>query len=162
MPESVTLDALVVNFALLVAGVFGIGVTYRADQGGDSARWLAVRYLLTVLLGLYRTLHSVVLFGGMRFDFRAVEIALVALPIGLYRVTLGGGTSALGRLHMALVAVLGGDRMAAAARPPSGGGVSAAVVDAVRAVRDGEPSTCCTFPRTPRWGWGGGSRCRCT
>lgn len=120
MPESVTLDTLVVNFALLVAGVFGIGVTYRADRGGDSARWLAVRYLLTVLLGIYLTLHSVVLFGGMRFDFRAVVIALVArrhgvlpallvaMPIGLYRVALGGGASALGLLHMALVAILGG------------------------------------------------------
>ncbi|WP_135229017.1 sensor domain-containing diguanylate cyclase [Deinococcus fonticola] len=80
---------------------------------------MALRYVLLVALGLYLTPQSLFVFDGIRFDFRAVVVALVArrhgvfpallvaLPISLYRMTLGGNGMWWGILQMFLIATLG-------------------------------------------------------
>lgn len=113
------LDILVQNMALLTAGTMVIGLTFRPEAKDQTLPWLALRYLAAVLLGMYLTSKGLVLFGDLRFDFRAVIIAIVArrhgavpallvvLPLSLYRLGLGGSGVGWGLLEMTLIATLG-------------------------------------------------------
>ncbi len=112
-------DLLVQNAALLAAGVMAISLTYQPGSQAHPNLWLALRYTLAVLLGTYLTSKGLIVSDDLRFDFRAVVVALaarrhgllpalcVALPLSLHRVGLGGTGATWGILEMGLVAVLG-------------------------------------------------------
>lgn len=115
-----TLDGLIQNLAFLVAGVTAIVFTYPAGHRQDTPGALALRYVLTVTLGIYLTFKGIVFPGDLRFDFRSVVVAivarrygagpalLVALPIAGFRLGLGSGVGAwLGILQMTVVALVG-------------------------------------------------------
>lgn len=119
MADWSTFDPLIHNVALLAAGVMAISLTYQPGPRPRPDLWLALRYLLAVLLGMYLTSNGIVLSDDLRFDFRAVIIAVVArrhgllpallvvLPLSLYRASLGGSGMGWGMLQMTLIALLG-------------------------------------------------------
>lgn len=110
---------LIQNFALLIAGVTVLTFTYPA-QGRQRSAQLALRYAGFVALGLYLMVNGLTLPDGLRFDFRAVVVALVAwrygmlpallvaLPLAAYRTLLGGHGVGVAVIHLALVALIAG------------------------------------------------------
>ncbi|GGO36050.1 GGDEF domain-containing protein [Deinococcus humi] len=112
------LNDLVVNLALLIAGVTFITLTSQGQETRESAVRLLLRYSSTVFLGLFLMTHSVGLVPGLLFDFRGVVIALaarryglvagllVAVPLALYRLSLGGAGAWPGVTSLLLVALL--------------------------------------------------------
>jgi diguanylate cyclase len=124
------LDELLVNLALLIAGVTVITLSYQGQETRESAVRLLLRYGSTVLLGLFLMTHSVGLAPGLLFDFRGVMIALaarryglgagllVALPLALYRLSLGGAGAWPGMTSLLLVALLAGVGTGLARRTP--------------------------------------------
>ncbi len=112
------LDELLVNLAVLIAGVTAITLTSQGQDTRESAVRLLLRYSSAVLLALFLMTHSVVLAPGLLFDFRGVVIALAArryglvagllvvLPLALYRLSLGGAGAWPGVASLLLVALL--------------------------------------------------------
>ncbi|GGO40900.1 GGDEF domain-containing protein [Deinococcus humi] len=124
------LNELLVNLAMLIAGVTFITLTSQGQDTRESAVRLLLRYSSSVLLGLFLMTHSVGLAPGLLFDFRGVVIALaarryglvagllVALPLTLYRLSLGGAGAWPGVANLLLVAVLAGAGTGLARRIP--------------------------------------------
>ncbi|MDV6374773.1 GGDEF domain-containing protein [Deinococcus arenicola] len=114
------LNELLVNLALLIAGVTVITLTSQGQETRESAVRLLLRYSSAVLLALFLMTHSVGLAPGLLFDFRSVVIALaarryglvagllVALPLALYRLSLGGVGAWPAVTSLLLVALLAG------------------------------------------------------
>ena len=117
----VTLNDLVHNLAVLVAGVTVLTFTLNT---GTSKAWFrfALKCAGYGALGLYLMANSLLLADGLRFDFRGVVVALVArrygvlpallvaLPMGAYRLMLGGEGTVVAVLHLALLALVGAAR----------------------------------------------------
>ncbi len=113
------LNHLIQNVALLIAGVTALSFTSPAQDRHANA-WLTLRYAGFVSLGLYLMINGLTLPDGLRFDFRGVVVALVAwrygvlpallvaLPLMVYRVSLGGHGIGIALSHMALLAVVAG------------------------------------------------------
>ena len=124
------LDELLVNLAALIAGVTVITLTSQGQDTRESAVRLLLRYSSAVLLALFLMTHSVELAPGLLFDFRGVVIALaarrygliagllVALPLALYRLSLGGTGAWPGVTSLLLVALLAGVGTGLARRIP--------------------------------------------
>ncbi|MFC4640325.1 sensor domain-containing diguanylate cyclase [Deinococcus hohokamensis] len=114
------LDGLLMNLALLIAGVTVITLTYRNSEAKEPPAWLLLRYTGTVVVAFLLMLHSAQLAPGLMFDFRGVMIALaarryglipgllVALPVAMYRLFLGGPGAWPAVLALLLVALLAG------------------------------------------------------
>lgn len=114
------LNALVLNFALLIAGTFAVSLTYGRPELREPWWRAGLRLLMSVLVAFLILANSVQLAPGLLFDFRSVPVALaarrsgvlagllVALPIAAYRLALGGPAAWAGVLNLVLVAVLGG------------------------------------------------------
>ncbi|UQN10186.1 diguanylate cyclase [Deinococcus sp. QL22] len=117
------LNDLLLNFTLLIAGLFAVSLTYGHPDQVESWKRQVVRYGTTVGLALLLLLNSVPLIPGLLFDFRSVPIALaarrygvlagllVAAPIAVYRLLLGGPGAPAGVINLVLVAVLAGWRV---------------------------------------------------
>ena len=115
-------DGLLVNLALLIAGVFLVSLTFTRVGGRDPWAALAVRYTLLVGTAFALLAHSVPLAPGLLFDFRSVPVALaarrhgllagllVAVPIGGYRWLLGGPGAIPALTSLLLVAVFAAPR----------------------------------------------------
>ncbi len=129
------LNELLVNLALLIAGVTVITLTSQGHETRESAVRLLLRYSSAVLLALFLMTHRVELAPGLLFDFRGVVIALaarryglvagllVALPVALYRLSLGGAGAWPGVATLLLVALLAGAGTGLARpNPPLSGG----------------------------------------
>ncbi|WP_232337955.1 GGDEF domain-containing protein [Deinococcus arboris] len=118
----VVVDELLVNLALLIAGVTVITLTYQGTAARESPARLLLRYSATVTVAFVLLLHSAHLAPGLLFDFCGVMIALaarrygliagvlVALPVALYRLALGGPGAWPGVISLLLVALLAGAR----------------------------------------------------
>lgn len=114
--------ALLINLALLVAGLFGVSLTYSQASGRGVWGWIALRYGLSVGTAFVMIANTVVLAPGLLYDFRTVPVALasrrngmlaglaVAVPIGVYRWLLGGPGVVPALLNLLLVAVLAAPR----------------------------------------------------
>ncbi|UBV41669.1 hypothetical protein LAJ19_08370 [Deinococcus taeanensis] len=95
------LNELLINMALLVAGVFMLSLTLTARPQSDSPARLLIRYAGAVAVAFLLLLNTVQIAPGLLFDFRSVMVALaarrygtlvgllVALPVALYRLSLG-------------------------------------------------------------------------
>lgn len=124
------LNELLVNLAVLIAGVTVITLTSQGRETRESAVRLLLRYSSAVLLALFLMTHSVGLAPGLLFDFRGVVIALaarryglvagllVALPLALYRLSMGGAGAWPGVTSLLLVALLAGAGTGVARRIP--------------------------------------------
>lgn len=96
------IDNVLVNLAVLIAGLFLVSLTFF--RFGAIDRWpvLVSRYLALVGTSFLALSHTLPLTPGILFDFRMVPVALVAqrhgrlaglavaLPVGIYRYSLGG------------------------------------------------------------------------
>ncbi|MFC4453887.1 diguanylate cyclase [Deinococcus sonorensis] len=112
------LDALLINFALLVSSNFALSLTYQHVHLRDGVLRILVRYVLNVAAAFVLMLHSAAVAPGLLFDFRSVVIALVsrrhgmvagllvAVPVALFRLYLGGPGAWAGVLNLILVALL--------------------------------------------------------
>ena len=121
---------MLVNLASLIAGVTVITLTSQGHETRESAVRLLLRYSSAVLLALFLMTHRVELAPGLLFDFRGVVIALaarryglvagllVALPVALYRLSLGGAGAWPGVATLLLVALLAGAGTGLARRIP--------------------------------------------
>ncbi|WP_161883886.1 diguanylate cyclase [Deinococcus alpinitundrae] len=96
-----TLDQLAINLALLISLTFLTSLTYTAEQA--STIWHTVlRVAIKMATPLILLAHTATLAPGLFFDLRTAPIALVslrsgprmgflvALPVMLYRLQLGG------------------------------------------------------------------------
>ncbi|MFC4639793.1 diguanylate cyclase [Deinococcus hohokamensis] len=111
-------NALLLNFALLIAGLFAVSLTYGPPAQAQSWVRVLARYATTVSVAFLLLFNSVALAPGLLFDFRTIPVALaarrngmlagvlVAVPIAAYRWFLGGPAAWAGILD--LVAVLAG------------------------------------------------------
>nr|WP_221284446.1 diguanylate cyclase [Deinococcus humi] len=101
------------NFALLVTGVFLLSLTSTLRANRNALFRLLVRYLGAVSVAFLLLLNTVQVAPGLLLDLRAVIVALaaqrhgflagllVAIPVALYRLLLAGagaGPSVLGLL----------------------------------------------------------------
>lgn len=113
-------NELLQSLALVIAGVFVVSLTSTAQPHLDSAARLLTRYAGAVTVAFLLLLNSAQLAPGLLFDFRAVMVALaaqrhgtvagllVAGPLALYRLFLGGPGAWPAVLNLMLVALLAG------------------------------------------------------
>lgn len=111
---------LLINLALLVTGLFAVSLTYT--QTRPLWTWVTLRYALAVGTAFALMANTIPLAAGVIYDFRVVPVALasrrygmlagvaVALPIGLYRWTLGGPGVVPALINLLLVVILASPR----------------------------------------------------
>lgn len=128
------INTLLINFALLVAGLFTVSLTYVRVGVSEAWFWLSVRYALLVGTGAALIVNTIPLAPGLLYDFRTVPVALasrrngwvagllVALPLGVYRWLLGGPGKVPACINLVLVALLAGWGRAPLTRTPEMGG----------------------------------------
>ncbi|PTA66639.1 diguanylate cyclase [Deinococcus arcticus] len=124
------INALLINLALLVAGLFVVSLTYVQVRVTEGWAWLAARYLMAVATGFILIVNTIPLAPGLLYDFRTVPVALasrrngwlagllVALPLGAYRWLLGGPGKIPACINLVLVALLAGWGRPAFTRAP--------------------------------------------
>ncbi|WP_221090751.1 diguanylate cyclase [Deinococcus aquaedulcis] len=129
------LNALLINLALLVAGLFVVSLTYVRVRVAEGWAWVVARYLMAVATGFLLIVNTIPLAPGLLYDFRTVPVALasrrngwvagllVALPLGLYRWLLGGPGKVPACINLVLVALLAGWGRPAFTRAPDTRGV---------------------------------------
>ncbi|MFD1734189.1 LytS/YhcK type 5TM receptor domain-containing protein [Deinococcus malanensis] len=121
MPQIVSLaNDLLLNFSVLIAGLFAISLTFRQPDWPESWRRILTRYLTSVTTAFLLMINTVSVASGLSFDFRSVLVALaaqrngvlagllIALPIGVYRLYVRGPAAFPGVLNLVLVALLAG------------------------------------------------------
>ncbi|GAA0514445.1 diguanylate cyclase [Deinococcus depolymerans] len=111
-------NGVLLNLAVLIAGVFLVSLTFYEVGRPDRPAALVLRYLALVATSLLALANAVPLAPGILFDFRMVPVALVArrhgrlaglavaLPIGVYRFLLGGVGAGPSLVQLLLVAWL--------------------------------------------------------
>ncbi|EYB68564.1 diguanylate cyclase [Deinococcus phoenicis] len=111
------LSAFFVNFCILVTFTSAGSLTFTGDERHHLVRRL-LRYLISVAAGIVLVLYGVLVGEGVRVDFRNVPVLLaglfggplpallVALPIMVYRLWVGGVGAPAGIMAVALVALL--------------------------------------------------------
>ena len=113
-------NPLLMNLALLVAGLFTVSLTYVRASVSEAWPRLLVRYALMVGTSVALMVNTIPLGPGLLYDFRTVPVALasrrngwlaglaVALPLGVYRWLLGGPGQVPACINLLLVALLAG------------------------------------------------------
>ncbi|UBV44467.1 diguanylate cyclase (plasmid) [Deinococcus taeanensis] len=111
-------NGVVLNLAVLIAGVFLVSLTFFRVGQPDRPAALLARYVALVATSLFALANTVQLVPGILFDFRMVPVALVArrhgrlaglavaLPVGTCRFLLGGVGAVPSLLQLLLVAWL--------------------------------------------------------
>lgn len=112
------LNGVVLNLAVLIAGVFLVSLTFFEVGRPDRPAALTARYLSLVGTSFLALVNAVPLAPGILFDFRMVPVALVArrhgrlaglavaLPVGAFRFLLGGVGAGPSLAQLLLVAWL--------------------------------------------------------
>lgn len=115
-----TLNTILLNFALLVAGLFVVSLTYGQAKGREVWWHFLTRYCALVTTSFLLLYNSTMLGPDLLFDFRGVVVALaarrngivagvlVAFPVCIYRLILGGPTAWTSVAHLLVVAILAG------------------------------------------------------
>ncbi len=109
---------LLINFCILVTLTYLLSLTYRAWPEQTTSRWRALRLGVEALMPLVLLMYPAPIVPGFFADLRTVPVALttlragpgagllVALPVMIYRVYLGGagvGASFFGMLGVILM-----------------------------------------------------------